>query len=167
MVLGCLDTQLRLNATLEDAVHAVNLLLYEKGSGRFVTLFLLQLDTRGRGRFVSAGHNPAFVYRAGTGRISDVGSNSPLLGVFERCSIRSEEIEMERGDVILVYSDGLTEAENARREMLGEDQVREIMRHNSEGTAESLRTSILQRLERFTEGHSQSDDITFMILKRR
>ncbi len=166
MALGCLETQLRSGASLEDAVRVLNVLLCEKGCGRFVTLFLFQLDSRGRGQFVSAGHNPAYIYRGETAEVTEVASNSPIVGAFETCVIQPETLELGRGDVLLVYSDGLTEAQNASGEMLGEDPVRRIVQERSTAGAETVKASLLDLLVRFTEGHKQSDDVTFIILER-
>jgi serine phosphatase RsbU (regulator of sigma subunit) len=166
MVLGCLDTQLRSNVRLEDALPALNELLREKGCGRFVTLFLLQLHSNGQGRFVSAGHNPAYIYRARAGRIIEVSSNGPIVGAFESCSFQSEAIALETGDVMLVYSDGLTDAEDDRGEMFGEDRVKRVLQHSSPGGPECVKASLIDVLHEFTEGQSQIDDITFIVLQR-
>jgi hypothetical protein len=166
MILGCLDAQLRSHESLESALKMLNSILCEKEPGRFVTLFLLQFDRDGPCRYASAGHNTAYVYRAERIAVEELPSNSLIAGVFPECAFVSEPTELRSGDVLLAYSDGLTEAENQRGEMLGEDMVRRTLREHAPAGAESLKGALLDLLLVFTDGEKQSDDITFFIIER-
>jgi len=166
MVLGCLDAQLRLHESLESALKTLNSILCEKEPGRFVTLFLLQFDRDGRCRYASAGHNTAYVYRAERIAVEELPSNSLVAGVFPECAFVSEPTELRSGDVLLAYSDGLTEAENHSGEMLGEDMVRRTLQEHAPAGAESLKGALLDLLLVFTDGEKQSDDITFFVIER-
>lgn len=166
MVLGSLDAQFRSGTGLEEALSSLNLLLCEKGCGRFATLFLCQLDNGGRGRFVSAGHNPAYIYRRETGEVVEVTSNSPIAGGFRDSTFESGSIGLGAGDLLLVYTDGLTDAQNAEGKMLGEDPVIRVLRQTSPGGAEHVRAALLELVGEFSAGQDQIDDITFVVIER-
>ncbi len=68
--------------------------------------------------------------------------------------------------MMLVYSDGLTEAENGSGEMLGEDRVRRLLQQESSAGAEHVKTALLNLIESFTDGEHQNDDITFVLIER-
>ncbi len=166
MILGSLQVLLRLGGSLEGAVGTLNTLLCERGSGRFATLFLFRLDSNGEGRFVSAGHNPAYIYRRRTGTVVEVPSSSAIVGAFASASFESGPIYLETGDVLLVYSDGLPDAQDARGEMLGEDEVMRAVQKYAPGGADHLKSSLLGLLLEFTKGQKQVDDVTFIVLER-
>lgn len=166
MALGCLGTQLRARLRLEDAVITLNDLMCEKHSGRFVTLFLCRLESDGCGRFLSAGHNTAYIYRADTSEINELESTSLIAGVMTPCTFRSEPMDLQAGDVLLVYSDGLTEAENSKGDMFGEERVRTVIRQRAPQGAEALREGLLSELATFTEDEKQRDDITLFLIEK-
>jgi sigma-B regulation protein RsbU (phosphoserine phosphatase) len=166
MVLGCLDAQLRSREDLESALTTLNSILCEKEPGRFVTLFLLRFDANGRCCYASAGHNTAYVYRADEAGIDELPSNSLVAGVLPECSFVSDDLELRSGDVLLAYSDGLTEAENPKGDMLGETVVRGALCEHASKGAESLKEALLSLVLSFTGGEKQSDDITFFIIEK-
>lgn len=166
MALGCLDAQLRSDERLESALVALNSILCEKEPGRFVTLFLLRFDADGECCYASAGHNTAYVYRAAHAAIEELPSTSLVAGVMPECEFKSEHFTLRAGDALLVYSDGLTEAENATGEMLGEDMVRATILEYASAGAESLKGALLDLVLSFTGGEKQSDDITFFVVEK-
>ena len=165
MALGCLRTQLRSGQPLVAPAELLNQLLFETSPERFVTLFLLQLGRDGRGSYLSAGHNTAFLYRRGSGGVEDISSNNLIVGAFDFATFHSASITLESGDVLLVYSDGLSEAENPAGTMLGEDAIRETLKESAEAGANEVEAALLDLVDVFTEGHSQSDDITMVIIE--
>jgi len=166
MVLGSLDAQLRSGVALEDAVSSLNALLCEKGCDRFATLFLFQLDAMGQGRYVSAGHNPAYIYRRETREVVEVPSNSPIAGAFQSSAFESGTIQIGAGDLLLVYTDGLTDAQDVEGKMLGEEPVIDALRQASPGGAERVKAALLELVRGFAAGQNQIDDITFLIVER-
>lgn len=166
MVVGCLDARLRTGSSLEDAVHTLNWLLCEKGGERFATLFLFRFQSNGHGQFVSAGHNPAYVYRHEGGEVLEVSSNNIIVGPFSSFSFQPGSIDLAPGDLMLIYSDGLTEAEGLDGNMLGEEPVRRLLQQHSRAGADDVKTSLLELLNTFTADQEQNDDITFIILQR-
>ena len=167
MVLGCLHAQIHSRKSLESATHACNQIMREKSPAeRFVTFFLAEFHLHGAGKYLSAGHTTGYVYRAGRKIIEDLPSNNTIVGAFDFASFQCTPLTLETGDVLLSYSDGLTEAENDNGEMFGEQRLLSSMRAAAELGAQALLTRLNQDLDEFTGGRSQSDDITIMAIGR-
>jgi len=167
MLLGCLQMQLRARIPLDEALHRLNRFLCEKSSAsRFVTMFLFTLDTEGGGKYISAGHNPTYMFRAATGEIEEIESNNMIVGAFPFARFDTAPLQLNRGDVLVAYSDGLTEAENPQGEMLGEERVKNIIRAEARLGSKHLETKLLETIQDFTMGRSQTDDITIIIVER-
>src|SRR5579863_3348836 len=124
LVLGALSMEFRAGTEPAEALNRVNRLLCEKSlPSQFVTLFLFVLGPTGAGQFISAGHNPAWVYRAATGKIEKLVSDLHFLGMFDFAAYRSTPFCLSRGDILVVCSDGLTDAQNEQEEMFGEKRL--------------------------------------------
>ena len=127
MVLGALSIEFRAAAQPNAVLNRVNQLLCEKSLGyQFVTLFLFILSPNGEGQFISAGHNPAYLFRSASGKIEPLVSDAYFLGMFDFASYESHPFHLDKGDVLLVYSDGLTDAHNRQEEEMfrGEEAAR-------------------------------------------
>jgi serine phosphatase RsbU (regulator of sigma subunit) len=167
MVLGALSMEFRSGSRAEEVLNRVNRLLCEKSlSSRFVTLFLFVLNPDGEGRFISAGHNPAWLFRFATGEIEDLIADAAVLGIFEDASYASRAFHLGKGDLLVVYSDGLTDAENPQGEMLGEKGLREIIRREAPLGSQAVERAFLKAIEDFTHGMPQTDDITFVVVEK-
>ena len=129
-------------------------------------MFLCSIAPDGKGQYISAGHNPAFIYRAADGTIDELASTSLILGMFDFAVFEATPIEVRRGDVLLAYSDGLTEAENVQEEMFGEDRVKEIIRREAPAGADRVHDALIASIAEFTRGRDESDDITLVIAER-
>lgn len=167
MILGCLDMQLRAGTAPAEALNQLNKYLCEKSaSNRFATLFLFLVNPAGAGQYISAGHNPAYLFRTASGEIEELPSNNLLLGAFDFVSYQSAPLSLLKGDVLVVYSDGLVEAEDDDGEMLGEERVKEVIRREARSGAEHLESKLIETIADFTHGHAQTDDITLVIVER-
>lgn len=167
MLLGCLQMQLRTGVPMDDAIGRLNRFLCEKSSSsRFVTMFLFTLSSAGCGKFISAGHNPSYVFRAAASEIEEIDSNNMIVGAFSFAQYQPSPLQLNKGDMLVVYSDGLTEAENPNGEMLGEDRVKDVIRTNAPAGSKQLEKKLLETIQNFTVGRSQTDDITIMIVER-
>ena len=168
MTLGCLEMQLRSKLNPADALTRVNKFLCERSStSRFVTMFTVTLDRSGEGNYVNAGHNPAYLYRAASRDIEELESNNLVVGAFSFVTFESSPVRFNAGDVLVIYSDGLTEAENRNGEMFGECRVKDIIRAQAPAGAEALEVTLLQTIQGFPEGREQTDDITLMIVEKK
>jgi sigma-B regulation protein RsbU (phosphoserine phosphatase) len=167
MVLGALGTEFRSGTRPDDVLHRVNRLLCEKSLGsQFVTLFVFLLRPDGRGTFISAGHNPAWLFRAATGKIENLRADAPVLGIFSTAAYAEKDFFLEEGDVLTIYTDGLTDAEDGDAEMLGERRLRDIIRAEAPGGAHALERAFLSAVTNFTGGAPQTDDITFLVVEK-
>jgi sigma-B regulation protein RsbU (phosphoserine phosphatase) len=166
--LGALNMEFRSSAQPDLVLNSVNQALCEKTPAhRFVTLFLFQLTGEGKGHYIGAGHNPAYLFRAATGDIEQLPSEGMPLGMFGFASYAPVALELSPGDVLVVYSDGLSEAENGAQEEFGEERLLGLIRSAAPQGAEAVEASFLAELNRFTQGASQNDDITFLVIENR
>ena len=167
MLLGCLQMQMRAGLPLDEAMNRLNRFLCEKSSSsRFATMFSFTLGPDGRGRYISAGHNPTFLFRAATGQVEELTSNNMIVGAFQFATYEAASLNMNPGDVLLAYSDGLTEAENPQGEMLGEEAVKKVILAAAPTGSQQLEQKLLATIQSFTAGRSLTDDITLIIVER-
>jgi sigma-B regulation protein RsbU (phosphoserine phosphatase) len=166
MLLGCLQLLLRSGLSAEESLTRLNKFLLERWAGKFATMFLFSLQPDGIGKYVSAGHNAAYLYRAARREIEELESNSLILGAFDFATFAGANMNLQPGDILFIYSDGLTEAEDAMGNMFGEDRLKEIILREGPSGAENLYEAILPALQDFIRGRAQTDDITFVIAQR-
>ncbi|MGD0868272.1 MAG: SpoIIE family protein phosphatase [Bryobacteraceae bacterium] len=167
MVLGALSMEFHYRTQPREVLNRVNQLLCEKSLPyQFVTLFLFLLSPDGMGQFISAGHNPAYLFRAATGKIEELESNANVLGLFDTASYESGAFRLDKGDILVVYSDGLTDAQDPRQEMFGEERLLKIIRQQAPSGSHALERQFLHDIAEFTQGMPQPDDITFVVVEK-
>jgi serine phosphatase RsbU (regulator of sigma subunit) len=167
MVLGALSMEFRSRNDPQDVLQRVNQLLCEKSLAfQFVTLFLFLLSPDGNGTFISAGHNAAYLFRSGTGKIEELLPDAHFLGMFDFACYESRALHLDQGDILVVYSDGLTDAENPAEEMFGEKRLLEIIRREGPLGSPAVEQRILKAIEDFTQGMPQTDDITLVVVEK-
>jgi serine phosphatase RsbU (regulator of sigma subunit) len=167
MLLGALSTEFRYGTQPQEVLNRVNQLLYEKTlRDRFVTLFLFLLSPQGEGQFIGAGHDPAYLFRSATGKIEVLSSGNLILGAFTPVSYQSSPLHLHQGDILVVYSDGLTEARNQREEMFGEERLLKIIQQEAPSGSHAFQQKFLKAIEEFTQGMPQADDITFLVVEK-
>jgi sigma-B regulation protein RsbU (phosphoserine phosphatase) len=151
----------------QEVLNRVNRLLCEKSLPyQFVTLFLFLLDSQGSGRFISAGHTPAYLFRSATGKIEELVSDSYFLGMFDFASYEARAFRLDKGDILVVYSDGFTDAQNQQEEMFGKKRLLQLIRQEAPSGSQALERKFLQAIEEFTQGMPQTDDITFVVVEK-
>src|ERR1017187_7248154 len=128
MVLGALSMEFDSRAQPQEVLNRVNQLLLERSLPfQFVTLFLFLLSPHGEGQFISAGHNPAYLFRSATGRIEELVSDAYVLVMFDFATYQSRTFSLDKGDILMVYSDGLTDAQDQQGEMFGEERLLQLI----------------------------------------
>jgi phosphoserine phosphatase RsbU/P len=166
--LGALNMEFRSSPRPDVVLNSVNKVLCEKTpSHRFVTLFLFQFGADGKGHFISAGHNAAYLFRAASGTVEELPSGGMPLGMFPFASYAPVPVELNPGDVLVVYSDGLTEAENGAQQEFGEERLLALIRSEASRGVEAMESTLLAEVDKFTEGAMQTDDITFLLIENR
>lgn len=167
LVLGALTSEFRAGASSSDALGRLNKLLCEKSMpAQFVTLFLFLLGPGGSGSFVSAAHNPAYVYRSASGEIEKLVSDSHFIGIFDFAVWRPRPFRLGLNDILVVYSDGLTDAENPEQESFGEDRLLEAIRQYAPAGGNAIEQGLLDAVGQFTGETLQNDDITLLIVEK-
>ncbi|HEU0294986.1 MAG TPA: PP2C family protein-serine/threonine phosphatase [Anaerolineales bacterium] len=130
----------------------------------FVTIFFGKYDPSTRTlSYANAGHSSAYLYRVTTNQEIWLRPTGPAIGISEGFTIRREDIRLEPGDILLLYTDGITEAADHQGDLWGEDNLADIIRQNPDSSAERLIQKILTALKTHTNGSALADDVTLMI----
>jgi PAS domain S-box-containing protein len=145
---------------------ANNIITQDSKAGMFVTLFYGTLSEKDRTlTYVNAGHNPPVVFRSCDGSTEELMPTGIVLGAVEHREYFSRTITLGTGDVIVMYTDGITESINAREDMFGEKRLQKIIRENAKQPAREILSKILAAVHQFTGDVPQFDDITLMVIK--
>ena len=154
--------------TLSATISAVNRYLADNiPANRFVTLFYAELDPEsGALSFLNAGHNPPLIVHS-AGTVEQLASGGLPLGIKPDAEYREGRTQMQRGDVLVIYSDGVTEAMSPSGEEFGATRLYEVVSRNIEASAAGIRDRIESSLTKFAQGTSAADDITLVIVKRQ
>ena len=154
--------------SLTEMVEEANVLLHAStAENRYVTAAFLDLDVAsGSGRYVSAGHvNSLLTTRAG--EIVTLASTGAPLGLLPPGLPYTEtEVSLAPGDTIVLFSDGVVDAQNAAEEEFGEDRLGRIIQGSHHCDAETLVASVFDEIDAFAGATPQFDDITMMVLTR-
>jgi sigma-B regulation protein RsbU (phosphoserine phosphatase) len=134
--------------------------------GQYVTVAYLWLDTESREvRYSAAGHPPLVVWRAAEGRATRIESNGILLGVELDSAYPVREIPVGPGDRLLLYTDGLTEPENAAGEPFGDSRLEQVLGELRSSTAEETSQRLLGAVRAWSPASvPQQDDITVLVI---
>jgi serine phosphatase RsbU (regulator of sigma subunit)/DNA-binding GntR family transcriptional regulator len=133
----------------------------------YASLFYAEYDTATRLlRYVNAGHNSPLVlrWRDGQCKLSRLKPGGNPIGVLKGSKFLSDQIQLEAGDVLVAYTDGITEAENAQGELWGYRRLENLLRTCRDLKPEKIIRCILDGVAAFTGGGSQRDDITLMVI---
>ena len=154
--------------TIVETISAVNKYLAENiPPNRFVTLFYAELDPEsGAVSFLNAGHNPPLIIHA-AGTVEQLASGGLPLGIRADADYREGRTHMQRGDVLVIYSDGVTEAASPSGEEFGPTRLYEVVSRNVDASAAGIRDRIESALTKFSQGTKAADDITLVIVKRQ
>lgn len=150
-----------------DTISRLNRLLCRAlPDNRFVTFFYAVLDPETRKlKFVNAGHNPPSVVRA-DGTRESLGQNGPPLGMFEESQYSMNDLELGPGELLVCYSDGISEAESPKGEEFGEARLTELVENQRALPPVEIVQHVNTTLNDHCRGTSQQDDITLVVLKR-
>ena len=137
-------------------------------AGLFVTVFYGVLDpASGELTYSNAGHNPPYVLSARDGfPIEELNRTGVPLGILDGGTWKQGTTHIAPGDVLLMYTDGITEAQNAQESFFDEDRLREVVRANLGRSAREIQDSVIARVGAFVGDAPQFDDITLMVVLR-
>jgi phosphoserine phosphatase RsbU/P len=152
----------------DEILFRVNNLLADNDSCMFVTVFCALLDTEsGRVRFANAGHNPPLIYRNGAGFDYLKIHSGFVLGPMADTAYVTETVTLRENDVLFLYTDGVTEAQNHAAELFGERRLLEALNRGELSDLTAMVHAIRNRVEEHADGAPQSDDVTMLALKFR
>jgi sigma-B regulation protein RsbU (phosphoserine phosphatase) len=155
-------------ASLAELAAKMNRLLHRStGSSSYATFFYAQFDegTR-RLRYVNAGHNPPYVLRA-DGTIEELPAGGTIIGMFAQSRYEEAALDLAPGDVLIAFSDGVTEAMSPGEEEFGEERLKDALRRIGSLPVNEMASSLLEELKTWMADAPQHDDLTFVVMKVR
>jgi sigma-B regulation protein RsbU (phosphoserine phosphatase) len=154
--------------SIAESISAVNKYLAETiPANRFVTLFCAELDPlSGAINFINAGHNPPLIAHA-SGTIEQLAAGGIPLGITPDALFREGRTQLQHGDVLVIYSDGVSETQNPSGEEFGMMRLYDVVSRNLDSSAAGLRDKIESALTKFAQGTDSVDDLTLVIVKRQ
>jgi sigma-B regulation protein RsbU (phosphoserine phosphatase) len=132
---------------------------------RFATFAMVSVDPDGEVRAVNAGHIPVLIRRT-DGTIEEITSSGLPLGILEMANYEETVSRLEPGDLVVLFTDGITEAEDHEEEEFGVERVADVTAKLSEPSADKLCDAILEALEAHTGGGALHDDATLLVVER-
>lgn len=175
MIRTALRTEARSMKSASEVLARVNdFVVNDMKKGMFVTLFYIIIDSKKRRiNYASAGHNPMILFRQGTKKTYylnprgfPVGISLPDPDLFKK-SIESDTIQLAEDDILLIYTDGITEAMNSSRQLFSEERLLDVVRKSGHLTTQEFVEKLKDEIHSFTEGFEQNDDITLVAIKEK
>jgi putative ABC transport system permease protein len=155
-------------SSLSDLAGRMNRLLHRAtAANSYATFFYAQFDEqRRRLRYVNAGHNPPFLLRYGNGaHIEELATGGMIIGMFAQSSYEEAALDVRAGDVLMLFSDGVTEAHNPSEDEFGEERVKDVLRRSAHLPINDMAAQILAELKTWMRDAPQHDDLTFVLMK--
>jgi phosphoserine phosphatase RsbU/P len=150
----------------EAIAYANPIISRDSKTGMFVTVFYGVLDNATRNlTYVNAGHNPPILLRAGSSTAEELEATGIAIGAMDDAAYEQREVSLASGDVIVLYTDGVTEAVNDREEMFEIPRLMDVIMRTREGSARGMVEAIIAAVTEFSKGQPQYDDITLMVVK--
>jgi sigma-B regulation protein RsbU (phosphoserine phosphatase) len=132
---------------------------------RFATFAMVMIEPDGAVRAINAGHLPVLIRRT-DGTVESIESGGLPLGILAAATYSESTAKLQPGDVVILYTDGLTEAEDAEEEEFGIKRVAEVAAGLQQPTAEGICEAILEAVDHHTDGSPLQDDATLLVVER-
>jgi len=163
-----LRAEIRNNYAIRTILAKTNALLFESvESGAFVTAFYGVLDTKNRVlTFSNAGHYPPILIRK-NGTIELLSEGGPVLGVIPDATYEERPVGLSSGDLLVLYTDGVTEAMNVSSEQYGQERLERLLVSSIDMSASEVTQRIVDDVASFRGSAKQNDDLTLVVLKAR
>ncbi|MGH2568331.1 MAG: PP2C family protein-serine/threonine phosphatase, partial [Bacteroidota bacterium] len=168
-VVGALRMGISYHTKISSLMTRVNALVHSTFSEeQFVSMFYMELsdDQKGLVLYSNAGHNNPVLYHAHERRVEHLEATGQLLGPFPRERYRVGNTHMAFGDVLVIFSDGVSEAANMEGELYGERRLVEKVEELADERAETICKALLADAEEFSKGSDDTDDKTVVVVKR-
>lgn len=160
--------EIRNEFTMRAVMRKVNSLLHESTErDKFVTMFYGVLDWKNRSlSFSNAGHNPPLLLRA-DGRVQYLLEGGVALGVLPDARYEERPVALHPGDVLLLYTDGVSEAELPTGEQFGTERLERCLKRLASGTAHEILKGVVDEVSAYAGEHGVTDDLTLVVVKVR
>jgi len=132
---------------------------------RFITLFVSVIGADGSIQYSNAGHNPPLLLRT-TGEVEKLETGGPVLGILKNMKYQAGSTNLNPGDVLVLFSDGVTEALNPAGDEYGEDRLISTVRKSLHQNASAITGNLQSDLLRFVSGRPAADDVTIVAVRR-
>ncbi len=142
-----------------------DMIMSDAGDGTFVTVFYSLFQEGGATVHVNGGHNPPVLYRRSRDQVTFLPRGGRALGWFPNNPLKPLELSLEPGDVIVYYTDGLTDAENPNGDSFGETRLAQAVGHCAHDSAAGMVNSLVNEVEYFCRGTPAFDDLTLCIVR--
>jgi sigma-B regulation protein RsbU (phosphoserine phosphatase) len=155
------------DTSLDKRLQRINSFLIERTSGeKYATIFYCMLERGGRLHYANAGHCPALIVRA-DGTPEPLAATSMPVGLVDSAAFEVQEATLASGDKIVIYTDGVTEAQNLEGEFFGRQRLRHVLAEHRADACQTIHDAIQSAVAAFTEGAPQADDITLVAIEYR
>jgi serine phosphatase RsbU (regulator of sigma subunit) len=152
---------LQVVSRLNTSIHGVS-----PDGERYVTLLMAEIDARTRKlRYVNCGHNPALLFRASTGKVTRMNASCAPIGMALGPPCELVSVDLFLGDVLVFYTDGVTEAENLLAEEFGAERLSTLVQRGASLSAQELMDDIFSTAANFSKDLGFSDDVTILVVK--
>ena len=152
------------NSTSEVVTWVNNEIAQGNDSCMFITLFIAILDTStGQVRYTNAGHNPPYVRKANGEVLCITDHHGPMVGAMGGIDYGETTLQLNRGDSMVLFTDGVTEAMNHDKELYGESRLEALLEASQSGAPQELVKDIRDAVRTHAAGADQSDDITILV----
>jgi predicted permease len=152
--------------TLPQIAAKLNRYLHQLkgGTSSYATFFYAQLDEQTRRlRYVNAGHNPPYLFRKE--QIHELAAGGTVIGLFPQMAYQEDAVDLQSGDLLVAFTDGVTEAQDPSEEEFGEERLKELIRSVAHLPVHEISERISSELRNWIKDAAQYDDLTFIVLK--
>lgn len=150
---------------IETVSRTNDLILDDADSGMFVTVYHSVFEPNGRSIHINAGHNPPIYYRTTTKELFFMSRGGRAVGWFPENPLHQTDMQLEPGDLLVYYTDGVTEAQSTKGEFFGEDRLAEIVQRCSDYSPQALTDEIVREVDEFAKGMPPFDDQTLVVVR--
>jgi sigma-B regulation protein RsbU (phosphoserine phosphatase) len=161
--------------SLPELAARMNHYLYRSTrSSSYATFFYAQIDEQKRQlHYVNAGHNPPYLIRsigtqasaAGLADFAELNTGGTIIGMFPRADYEEATVDLQPGDVLVAFTDGVPEALNPNDEEFGDERLRELLSRSAHLPADQIAARIVEEVKNWIRDAPQYDDLTFLVMK--